>query len=112
MLVSELLNFIVTKNPIYVNGDLKIIFLDNCPNENLINVKHYGWICPSIYEDNIPPENGYGNFCVNSNNKLIIDFESFEYLQIIYLSIEFISLDIIRIRYDRSGHSGTLLKLL
>ena len=104
MSVSELLNFIALQNPIYINGDLKIMFYDNSPDGGLINVKHYGWNCPSIYKDGVPTENGCGEL----NNK-IINFESFEHLQMIYLSIEFISFDIIRIRYDRCGHCGTLL---
>ena len=112
MSVSELLNFIATKNPIYINGDLKIMFYDNSIDGGLINVKHYGWNCPSIYKDNVPVENGYGEFVTLTSgcNKLIINFESFEYSQLTYLSIEFISLDVIRIRYDRCGHCGTLLR--
>lgn len=102
--MSEILSFIVEHNPIYINGDLKIIFFDNSLQCSLINVKHYGWNCPSIYNDNIPPEYGCGEL-----TDKIINFESFEYSQLIYLSIEFISLDIIRIRYDRCGNCGILL---
>jgi len=109
MSVSELLNFIVTKNPIYVNGDLKIMFYDNSIDAGLLNVKHYGWNCPSIYKDNVPLENGCGDL-ISGCNKIIINFESFEYSQLIYLSIEFISFDIIRIRYDRCGYCGILLR--
>ena len=108
MSIIELLSFISTKNPIYVNGDFKIMFYDNSLNGGLINVKHYGWNCPSIYKDGVPLENGCGELVLTSKNQ-VINFESFEYSQMIYLSIEFVSFDVIRIRYDRCGNCGLLL---
>jgi hypothetical protein len=107
MSIKELTNFIYSESPTYDNGDLKIIF-SHCKYP-LINIKHEGWIFPSMYEDS-PLEKGYGEINSHCANKLIIDFESFEFPKRIYLSLEVMSKDEIKVRYDDYCRAGMILK--
>lgn len=114
MSVQELLNFIITEDPIYTNGDLKIMFVNNY-NNGVIKVKHYGWDCPSMHDDIYPLENGIGSVddCRRSlENRLIINFESDHHPPRIYLSIEVLSINTIFIRHDQCQRNSMELNLL
>lgn len=112
MSLQKLIDFIMTQEPTYVNGDLEIGFY-NCGYPS-IEVKHKGWKFPSIYKDS-PPDIGSGEIDHDYKDKykrLFINFESFEYPRRIYLSIEVLSEDTIRIRHDDYHQSGMILKRL
>lgn len=112
MSVQELIKFIFTQEPIYTNGDLKMVFSKS--STSLIDVNHHGWKFPSICKDS-PPETGTGEVdeCHRDKNKrLVISFEAFEISRRIYLRIEVLSKDSIRIMHDDYHRSGMILTRL
>ena len=106
MSIQQLINFITTQKPTYVNADFKITFLNY--RGALLEIKHEGWKLPSVCKDS-PPDIGYGQ--IVNDKKLIINLESFDCSQRIYLSIEVLTPDSIRIRHDDYHRSDMILTL-
>jgi hypothetical protein len=103
---QSLINFLTQELPSYDNSDLKITFLNI--TYPAIEIKHCGWKLPSIYKDS-PCDKGFGEI-IDNQGKLLLNFESFECSKRMYLSLEVLSKDSIRVRYDDYGRSGMLLK--
>ena len=102
-------SFVLTE-PIYENGDLKIKF-DKSNAYSFLSAKHYGWKCPSMYNDS-PEENG--NCDVKQYEKgLSLEFTEDNYSERVYLSV-YIPEDLqsLVILQDDYGRMGITLKLI
>src|SRR5690349_18704130 len=105
MSVRELISFIFSDKPIYVKDDLKIEFV------NGFVVNHPNWDSHSLCNSCVSKALGYGEISENYKNKLVVDFKSFDCSRQTYLTIEFISKDLIKIRHDEYNRSGIILEI-
>ena len=111
----EFKKFIAEKDVEYRNGDLRIVFYNNSLNDKSLSVKHYGWECPSMYNDS-PTENGYCDFhnlfeLINGQQiGLILSFTEDNYTRQEYLNLLVQDFDTIVVRKDRYERTGLTLK--
>lgn len=104
--------FVNEKEPTYENGDLRIVFNKQSGLGGILSAKHYGWRCPSMYNDS-PYENGcceHDRF--ELHKRLILNFTEDNYSEREYLRLlvpdDFLSLEVLD---DDHNRKGLILKL-
>ena len=101
--------FINSNQPTYQNGDLKVAFTRQACLGGIFVAKHYGWRCPSMYNDSLD-EDGcceHDRFELELNKQLILSFTEDNYGEREYLSLlvsdDFESLQVLNDDYKRKG---------
>ena len=101
--------FINSNQPTYQNGDLKVVFIKQHNIGGIVLAKHYGWRCPSMYNDSAD-EDGcceHDRFELELNKRLILNFTEDNYGEREYLSLlvsnDFQSLYVLNDDYKRKG---------
>jgi len=115
MTEKEFKEFIVSNEPEYANGVLRLVFNKNSNKGSFLSAFHYGWKCPSMYNDS-REERGccdikdiYWTEEKGWEKGLFLAFTEDNYSEREYLVLQVLNLDTLIVKKDRHGRAGLVL---